>query len=182
MQVTKVEAIAHTRPLNPNPIRDALQVLPGAGSVEVRVETDEGVTGRGDVYFGRVAGGPAALVAFTEQVLTPLVVGTDPAAVRATHEAMLRETEYLGSFGLARGHCRSVALWTASAARGRVLEAVGRPSRRCHGRLEELPRRRGSASVPTPWSRDTARKIKVGFRRCRDASAELVRRAGDERG
>ncbi len=84
----------------PDPLRDALQVLGGAGTVEVRIETDEGIAGRGDVYFGRIVGGPETLAALVERELAPVALGTDPTMVRATHEAMLRETEYHGSFGL----------------------------------------------------------------------------------
>jgi L-alanine-DL-glutamate epimerase-like enolase superfamily enzyme len=101
MKVTEVEVVVHRREPNPEPIRDALQVLPGAGTVEVFVRTDEGLAGRGEIYFGRIAGAPDALAAVIEHELKPLVVGTDPAFVRETHEALLRETEYHGSFGLA---------------------------------------------------------------------------------
>jgi len=100
MKVTEIEVLVHRREPNPKPIRDALQVLPGAGTVVVLVTTDEDFTGRGEIYFGRIAGAPDALAAVIEHELKPLVIGTDPAAVRGTHEAMLRETEYHGSFGL----------------------------------------------------------------------------------
>jgi L-alanine-DL-glutamate epimerase-like enolase superfamily enzyme len=69
--------------------------------VQVVVHTDTGVSGQGEVGFGRVAGAPDALAALIEQELRPLVLDTDPAFVRGTHEAMLRETEYHGSSGLA---------------------------------------------------------------------------------
>jgi len=113
MKVTRLEIIAHRREPNPNPIRDALQTLPGTGSVRVVVHTDEGISGSGDIYFGRIAGAPDALAALIEHVLKPLVLGTDPAFVRQTHEAMLRETEYHGSFGLAMFGIAAIdtALW-----------------------------------------------------------------------
>jgi L-alanine-DL-glutamate epimerase-like enolase superfamily enzyme len=101
MLITQLEVTVHRRPPAADPIRDALQSLPGAGSVQVAVHTDAGVTGRGEVGFGRIAGAPDALAALIEHELQPLVLGTDPAFVRGTHEAMLRETEYHGSFGLA---------------------------------------------------------------------------------
>ena len=101
MKVTAVEVTVHRTQPRKDPLRDALQSLPGAGSVQVVVRTDDGASGTGDAYFGRIAGAPDALAALIEHELKPLVVGTDPAFVRATHEAMLRETEYHGSFGLA---------------------------------------------------------------------------------
>ncbi len=101
MKVTDIQVTVHRRDAKPDPIRDALQTLPGAGSVEVTVQTDEGVSGRGEISFGRIAGAPDALAAVIEHELKPLVLGTDPASVRRTHEALLRETEYHGSFGLA---------------------------------------------------------------------------------
>ena len=100
MRVTEINVTIHRRPPNPNPIRDALQSLTGSGSVHVVLETDEGVSGQSQVGFGRIAGAPDALSAVIEHELVPVVIGTDPAFVRGTHEAMLRETEYHGSFGL----------------------------------------------------------------------------------
>ena len=113
MKVTSLEVTAHTRPPDPEPIRDALQSLPGAGSLRVTISTDTGVTGSGEVYFGRVAGGPQALAGIVGHILKPLVVGSDATMVRATHEAMLRETEYHGSFGLAMFGIAAIdtALW-----------------------------------------------------------------------
>ena len=49
MQVTHLDTIVHRRKPNPNPIRDALQSLPGAGTVQVIAHTDEGVSGSGTV-------------------------------------------------------------------------------------------------------------------------------------
>lgn len=101
MNVTAIDVTVTRREPNPDPIQDALQSLPGAGSVCVVVKTNDGVCGVGEVGFGRIAGAPDALAALITHELKPLVMGTDPAFVRATHEAMLRETEYHGSFGLA---------------------------------------------------------------------------------
>lgn len=101
MQITAVEIAVQQREPAANPIRDALQTLPGSGSVRVTVQVDEGARGSGEVGFGRIAGAPAALAALIEHELKPLVIGADPTFVRGIHEMMLRETEYHGSFGLA---------------------------------------------------------------------------------
>ncbi len=101
MKIVQVQVIHHAHEPAPNPIRDALQSLPGAGSVAVEVRTDEGTCGSGEVGFGRIPGAPATLAALIENELKPIVLGTDPAFVRRTHEAMLAETEYHGSTGLA---------------------------------------------------------------------------------
>jgi L-alanine-DL-glutamate epimerase-like enolase superfamily enzyme len=113
MKVTEVVVTVRRREPDARPIRDALQSLPGAGSVEVSVRTDEGISGTGDIYFGRVAGGPDALAALIEHELKPLVLGTDPAFVRGTHEALRRETEYHGTAGLATWGIAAIdtALW-----------------------------------------------------------------------
>lgn len=100
MKITSLDVSIQRREPSADPIRDAIQALPGTGTVEVLVTSDEGVSGRGEIYFGRIAGAPDALAAVIEHELKPLVLGTDPACVRGTHEAMLRETEYHGSFGL----------------------------------------------------------------------------------
>jgi L-alanine-DL-glutamate epimerase-like enolase superfamily enzyme len=107
-----VEPSARSAAAGP-PIRDAIQSLPGAGSVAVRAHSDDGLVGSGDAWFGRIAGGPAAVQAIVQQVLAPLVVGRDPAFVRRIHEDLLRETEYAGSGGLAMFGIAAVdtALW-----------------------------------------------------------------------
>jgi L-alanine-DL-glutamate epimerase-like enolase superfamily enzyme len=64
------------------------------------VTTEDGLTGRGDAGFGRIAGAPAALKAIIDLELAPIVIGRDPALVRGIHEDLLRETEYHGSEGL----------------------------------------------------------------------------------
>jgi L-alanine-DL-glutamate epimerase-like enolase superfamily enzyme len=113
MHVTDIEITVERRPPNPNPIRDALQSLPGAGTVRVTLHTDVGVRGTGTVGFGRISGAPDALAGVIKHELCPLVVGTDPAFVRATHAAMSHETEYHGTFGLAMFGIAAIdtALW-----------------------------------------------------------------------
>lgn len=100
MKVTEIEVSVHSVKPNPDPIRDALQSLPGAGSVEVQIRTDEGGTGTGTVYLGRIPGSPETLAGLIENELKPVVLGSDPVFVRRTHQAMLRETEYHGYRGL----------------------------------------------------------------------------------
>jgi L-alanine-DL-glutamate epimerase-like enolase superfamily enzyme len=113
MRVTQLEITVRRREPSPDPIRDALQSLPGSGSVRVIIYTDQGVQGIGEVGFGRIAGAPDVLAALIEHELKPLVLGTDPAFVRGTHAEMLRETEYHGSFGLAMFGIAAIdtALW-----------------------------------------------------------------------
>jgi L-alanine-DL-glutamate epimerase-like enolase superfamily enzyme len=101
VKVTDIIVTPRERKPSRAPHSDALQVLDSPGDVEVTVRTDGGVDGRGSSSFGRVAGAPRTLAALIENELKPLVLGTDPAFVRRTHAAMLRETEYHGSFGLA---------------------------------------------------------------------------------
>jgi L-alanine-DL-glutamate epimerase-like enolase superfamily enzyme len=100
VKVTDLKIDIHRSQPNPRPIRDALQALPGLGNISITLSTDEGITGKGSVFFGRVSGSLDALAAVVEHELKPLVIGTDPAFVRDVHRQMLRETEYHGSFGL----------------------------------------------------------------------------------
>jgi len=118
VKVTHLEISVSRRSPDPHPIRDALQALPGAGSVRVTVHTDTTIhgapiTGTSQIYFGRIAGAPDALAALIEHELQPLVLGSDPAYVRAIHTAMLAETEYHGAFGLAMFGIAAIdtALW-----------------------------------------------------------------------
>ena len=100
MKVTHIEVAIEPATPNPNPIRDALQSLPGAGSLKVTVRTDAGVSGVGGVFFGRGVGAPEALAALIEHALKPLVLGENPQFVRGIHDKLVRETEYHGAFGL----------------------------------------------------------------------------------
>lgn len=113
MKVTNLDVIIRRSEPNPKPRWDALQSLPGSGSVRVILETDEGVTGTGESGFGRIAGAPDALAALIKHELKPLILDQDPAMVRGLHQAMLRETEYHGSFGLAMFGIAAIdtALW-----------------------------------------------------------------------
>lgn len=126
MKVTRLEIAVNHRVPSLDPIRDALQSLPGAGSVQVTLHTDTThhgapITGTGDASFGRISGGPDALAALIKHELEPLVVGSDPAFVTATHEAMVRETEYHGTAGLATFGIAAIdtALWDCQ---GRALD------------------------------------------------------------
>lgn len=114
MKITKLEISAKTSTPGPDePIADALQTLPGAGSVTVAVETSQGFRGTGRVGFGRIFGAPEALAALIEHELKPIVLGSDPAYVRGTHDSLLKETEYHGSGGLVSFGIAAldVALW-----------------------------------------------------------------------
>ncbi len=118
MKVTAIEvAVTHREP-SPNPIRDAIQTLTGGGSVKTILQTDAGVSGESEMYFGRIAGAPDALAAVIEHELRPIVIETNVEMVRATHDAMLRETEYHGSFGL--------AMWGISAIDTALWDCLGR--------------------------------------------------------
>jgi L-alanine-DL-glutamate epimerase-like enolase superfamily enzyme len=113
VKVKDLQVIIHRNDPNPNPIRDAIQVLPGIGNVSVRVISEEGITGSGSVYFGRIDGSLDALKSFIEEILKPVVIGKDLGFIRGTYEAMIRETDYLGSKGFATMAIASVdtALW-----------------------------------------------------------------------
>lgn len=113
MQVERLTIHTHHHTPSAAPKRDALQALPGSGSVTITIETDDGVTGSSQVGFGRIAGAPDALAALIEHELKPLILGQDPAYVRKLHEDMLRETEYHGAMGLTMFGIAAIdtALW-----------------------------------------------------------------------
>ncbi len=135
MKITKVETRLHLSTPRSDPIRDALQTLPGAGSVEVLIHTDEGITGKGSAGFGRIAGAPKVLQVLIDDILTPRVLDKNPFHVRQIHVELCRETEYHGSFGLAMFGISAIdiALWDimGKAAGVPVRELVGV----CHERI-----------------------------------------------
>jgi L-alanine-DL-glutamate epimerase-like enolase superfamily enzyme len=113
MKITRLETVVRRSKPATNPIRDALQALPGSGSVTVTLHADDEIAGIGDVSFGRIAGAPDALAGIIEHELKPLVIGSDLGMIRQTHLALLRETEYHGSSGLTMMAIAAIdtALW-----------------------------------------------------------------------
>lgn len=113
IRVRSIDVTVRRRQPNPNPIRDALQTLPGVGNVVVTLTSEEGVSGTGGVYYGRIAGGLDALEGVIEHELAPVVEGTRLSHIRQTHEAMRKETDYHGTQGLATLAIAAVdtALW-----------------------------------------------------------------------
>ena len=183
MKVTNLEVIVERAESNPNPVCDALQVLPGAGSVRLIVRTDEGVSGAGEIYFGRISGAPDALAAVIEHELKPIVLGCDPAFVRQIHERMLSETEYHGSQGLATFAIAAVdtALWDC------LGKSLGVPCWKLWGAVHE----RIPAYAMVGWlnysddetRRICARAVEQGFRAVKikvgfPTLAEDVKRVG----
>jgi L-alanine-DL-glutamate epimerase-like enolase superfamily enzyme len=113
VKIKDLEVTIHRNDPNPNPIRDAIQILPGIGNVAVKLTSEDGISGSGSVYFGRIDGSLDALKSFIENVLKPVVLGTELGFIRGTYEAMIRETDYLGSKGFSSMAISAVdtALW-----------------------------------------------------------------------
>jgi L-alanine-DL-glutamate epimerase-like enolase superfamily enzyme len=113
MEIVDVAIDATESEPDPDPIRDALQALPGTGSVTVRIETDTGVTGTGAVGFGRIEGGPATLERLLERDRASVGRGRDPALVRGIRGDLYDEVEYHGTKGLAAFGIAAIdtALW-----------------------------------------------------------------------
>ncbi len=100
MKVKSVTATAEVAAPRPSPIRDALQVLDGGGTVRVRVEADDGLVGVSSTSFGRLRAAPGVLASFVNEELAPEVVGEDPFMVRRIRDKLWRLTDYHGSTGL----------------------------------------------------------------------------------
>lgn len=123
MRITRVSANGEVAPPRADPIRDALQVLDGGGSVHVRIETDDGVVGESATSFGRLRGAVPTLAALINEELAPAVEGQDPFLVRGIRDQLWRLTDYHGSTGIACFGISAVdlALWDL------VGKAVGQP-------------------------------------------------------
>ena len=100
-RITSIEVSIHKREPNPSPIRDALQELPGIGSVEVKVTSEDGVSGTGDIYYGRITNALETLKAVIENELIPVAKGSSLSQIRKTWQDMVFETDYHGTTGLA---------------------------------------------------------------------------------
>lgn len=135
MRITRVTAEAESR-RRAAPIRDALQDLDTHGVCRITVETDEGITGRGELTFGRLDAGPAVLAKLVTDELAPAVVGLDPFLIRAIRDRLWALTDYHGVAGLALWGIAGIdiALWDL------VGKAVGQPVWRLLGaRRDRVP-------------------------------------------
>lgn len=128
MAVTELDVTVRREEPDPDPACDAIQELPGAGTITVSVYTEDGTSGSGMVRSN--PGRPDVLGTLIEPKLKPEVVGTNPAFVRHTHSRLLEETEYHGSSRLARFGITAVdtALWDCLGCP--LLAALGGSSRR----------------------------------------------------
>jgi L-alanine-DL-glutamate epimerase-like enolase superfamily enzyme len=104
MKITAVEVTYETAKPRERPIRDALQVLDGGGTVRVTVEAQDGLSGRAvgrsSTGFGRLRAAPAVLTQLIREELVPEVIGEDPFLIRKVRDKLWRLTDYHGSTGL----------------------------------------------------------------------------------
>ena len=194
MKITNLTIETRKVDPKPNPQADALQELPGSGSVTVRVEVEDGTVGEGGASFGRIAGGPDALAAVIEHELKPIAVGSDVRYVAGIHRAMLVETEYHGSAGLGMFGISAVdtALWDC------LGKSLGVPCWQLWGRMNDRIRAYAmvgwlnfdDGEVQEVCARAVGQgfkavKIKVGYETLKQdiARVEMVRKAvGDDVG
>jgi L-alanine-DL-glutamate epimerase-like enolase superfamily enzyme len=96
-----------------HPVRDAIQLLDRDGRVTVMIDTDEGVTGTSQTYFGRVASSPGVLASIVREQFAPELVGEDPTLIRGIRDRLTRLTDYQGTAGLSTYGLSAIdqALW-----------------------------------------------------------------------
>src|SRR4051812_22295778 len=100
VKITNVTALAESR-RRPNPIRDAIQALDTDGACRVVIETDAGVTGRSNIFFGRGEYSPAILAHLINDALAPAMIGEDAFLIRGIRDKLWKLTDYHGTLGLA---------------------------------------------------------------------------------
>ncbi len=112
MKITKVEAVAASEAKG-HAVRDAIQLLDRNGHTTVTIETDDGVTGRSRIYFGREASSPDVLAMIIERQLAPEIIGEDPAFIRGIRSRLRALTDYQGTQGLSTFGMAAIdqALW-----------------------------------------------------------------------
>jgi len=163
MKITRVSAVAESR-MREVAIADALQTLDTHGTCRVTIETGDGVTGHGEITFGRLPAAPAILAHLVNDELGPAIVGDDPFLIRGIRDKLWALTDYHGTAGLALMGIAGVdlALWDL------VGKAVGQPVWRLLG----AHRDRVSAYAMVGWlnydidalKRICVKAIEQGFR------------------
>jgi L-alanine-DL-glutamate epimerase-like enolase superfamily enzyme len=156
MKVTKIDVSYEVAPPRARPIRDALQVLDGGGTVRVRVEAQDGlagvVAGHSSTGFGRLRAAPGVLAKLIEDELAPEVIGEDPFLVRRIRDKLWRLTDYHGTTGLALLGISAidVALW----------DLMGHALRQPVWRLLGAARDRMPAYAMVGWLNYTVEELK----------------------
>ena len=112
-KVKSIEVTIEARAPRPIPRQDALQTLPGIGSVHVKITSDDGFSGKGRIGYGRIKGSLETLKAVIEHELAPVVKGTNLSQIRKTYRDMVYHTDYHGTSGLATLAIAAIdtALW-----------------------------------------------------------------------
>lgn len=112
MKITRIE-VSITSEAKDHPVRDAIQLLDRNGHTTLTIETDEGVTGRSRIYFGREEHSPAVLAMIIERQLAPVIIGEDPAFIRGIRDRLRTLTDYQGTAGLSTFGLAAIdqALW-----------------------------------------------------------------------
>src|SRR5919202_3235437 len=98
MKITHVEVDFEVAPPRERPIRDALQLLDGGGTVRVRIEAKDGITdtvaGTSSTSFGRLRAAPGVLAQLIREELAPEMVGEDPFLIRGVRDKLWQLTDY----------------------------------------------------------------------------------------
>ncbi|TVR91953.1 MAG: mandelate racemase/muconate lactonizing enzyme family protein [Trueperaceae bacterium] len=118
MKVTRVTAIPLVAPLD-KPWSTGVATFTAFYTTLVRVETDDGVIGHGEC-LARYA--PRAWADLVNEVLAPVVVGSDPFDVEHTWDRMYR------SFGSFSGHSRGLVLEAISGIDIALWDVMGQAS------------------------------------------------------
>jgi L-alanine-DL-glutamate epimerase-like enolase superfamily enzyme len=95
------------------PVADSLHVYDVGGHLLTMVDTDEGITGNGISYFGRIESGMEIVKLIVERVLAPVIIGQEPCLIRKMRNEMFVATEYFGTVGAAHFGISAIdcALW-----------------------------------------------------------------------
>jgi len=112
MKITEISVQVVSKP-KAHAVRDAIQLLDRDGHTRVRIDTDEGVSGVSNTYFGRVESSPAVLAQIVTEQLAPAIIGEDPTLIRGIRQRLQTLTDYQGTAGLSSYGISAIdlALW-----------------------------------------------------------------------
>ena len=112
MKVTSVTTTILNREVK-NPVFDAMWTYDAGGHLITRVHTDEGITGYGHTFFGRIKKGNYILKTLIEDELAPALIGQDPFFARQARQKLWDAAHYHNVVGLAQFGIAAldIALW-----------------------------------------------------------------------
>ncbi len=162
MKISKVDTYLVRVPLRQRTITDSQSIVEAVEFVQVRLETDEGISGWG--FNWNYSKGIRAVQVIIDETYAPVLVGSDPMHYKALLRQLYLQNHFIGRVGITRvGLCAvNMALWDIR------LKVAGLPLWKYLGACRERVKAYNTDGGWLTWSvedlvRDMSKLVDRGF-------------------